>query len=216
MDLRLHHAVSGRRIDELRSLVQQGLDPNGRSNSGGTPLHWAAKCSVPAAIDILMAASADVDARDEDYRTPLILACFEMTQWDEDDEKDRMDPKNEQLELIKALLSNGASVNAVDSSGRSALHMAAMRSNPLVCQALIERGADLGLVDNKGRTVRDACSLSKNKLCLAVIDAHAPKIKTTLVRPKGQDDDDSEVDSEDEELPHDATKTALEQFFPRP
>jgi uncharacterized protein len=76
-----------------------------RSDYGWTPLHFAASIGTPAMIQALLAAGADVMARNEDGTTPLHLAtickfaCRSGT--------------------IQALLAAGADAKAKDEKGKT-------------------------------------------------------------------------------------------------
>ena len=54
--------------------------------------------------------------------------------------------------LIEALLLRGAQVNAVDETGRTAIHWACERGQPLIAALLVQHHASLEVVDARGRT----------------------------------------------------------------
>ena len=56
------------------------------------------------------------------------------------------------LERVKALLENGAEVNARDMDGLTVLHHAASDGRIDIVRLLIERGADVNAMDEEGRT----------------------------------------------------------------
>jgi ankyrin repeat protein len=61
----------------------------------------------------------------------------------------------DRIEAMTLALDRGVDVNAVDSTGQTALHIAAGQSSMLIVAALIRRGANLALKDKQGRTPLD-------------------------------------------------------------
>lgn len=210
MDLTLHRAVSSRDIRQIRTALQKGADPNGRSKSGGTPLHWAAKSEFPEAVDILIKHGSKVDTTDNDNKTALLIASFELYVWEEDQSENKHESDDRSLQVVQALIRHGAAVNTVDDSGRSAIHYAAIRGNALMAKTLIESGADLKVKDKKGRTVMDAWEVARNKMTQEILQAQRPRLQNTTT--KKIPDDDSEVDSEDEEVEADP-QAELNRYF---
>ncbi|MDE2871960.1 MAG: ankyrin repeat domain-containing protein [Gemmatimonadota bacterium] len=110
-----------------------------------TPLHEAAVSNGnPAIVATLIAAGADVHARaalDREYEpeaTPLYWAASANP-----------DPR-----VLELLVRAGADVNAPAGSGRTPLHIAALR-NPVAFPTLLQLGADAEAVDREGRTPVD-------------------------------------------------------------
>ena len=114
-------------------------------DDGLTPLHEAVMGGRPAVVAALLAAGADVHARDrEDGPTPL---------------HDAATP-----EVVALLLEAGAAIDARARYYRwprpggldmTPLHAAAIRADPAVFLALLEAGADLEALDWNGRTPMD-------------------------------------------------------------
>ena len=93
------------------------------------------KNGTPADINAAIKAGADVNARDEDGWTALMVAAW----------------KNSNPEVITALLKAGADVHARTESGRTALIIAAENNtNPGVITALVKAGADINARDEDG------------------------------------------------------------------
>ena len=88
-----------------------------------TPLHNAAASGNAQAIAILVAAGANIEARDEYGRTALHLACTY--------------PPGPAI--VDALLVAGASINAQDSDGSTPLHDA-VRAGPVAVEVLLDGG----------------------------------------------------------------------------
>lgn len=96
---------SGAQLKALLAKNPALLDvPNVR---GATPLHLAAINPDPTAIEVLLAAGANVNAKDEEKFTPLHMAAF-----------------HRQADYALLLLEAGADVTATTVSGRTPLLMA--------------------------------------------------------------------------------------------
>jgi ankyrin repeat protein len=84
----------------------------------------------------LLHRGADVDARDEDGRTPLISAVLGGS-----------------VGLMGLLLESGADIKARDNEGWTALHFAAQEHEVEIAHILVARGADVNAQDDDGASV---------------------------------------------------------------
>ena len=112
---------------EVRACLAAGADPHGKQRDL-TPLHNAATSSGhPEAIEALVAAGADPNAKGPADWTPLHIAAG----------------SSDHPEVIKALVAAGADPMARGLIGETPLHLAAGSSkHPEVIEALVVAGAD--------------------------------------------------------------------------
>ena len=160
----LQLAVRDGTVEVVEALLAAGADVNafgewvpGCCQDRDTALHQAVRywhmcddrtlefCSKRAkVIQVLLAAGADVDARDKlGGWTPLHGAANEGT-WGE--------AWNEVVEVIEMLLVAGADPNARNKVGRTPLHLAADSSSLAVIAVLLDAGAEVDARDEDGRT----------------------------------------------------------------
>eukprot|EP01105_Mastigella_eilhardi_P014878 TRINITY_DN3388_c0_g1_i1.p1 TRINITY_DN3388_c0_g1~~TRINITY_DN3388_c0_g1_i1.p1 ORF type:complete len:338 (+),score=77.20 TRINITY_DN3388_c0_g1_i1:698-1711(+) len=100
------------------------------------PLHIACTYDFADAVQVLVKeGGANVDARDCDGFTPLMLAVYKET-----------------AALARALLVAGATVDARNNDGATALMLACECCSADAVQLLLERGADVNARDNRGWT----------------------------------------------------------------
>ncbi len=107
----------------LEACLETGAEVDARTESGLTPLHFAASAGAdPAVIRSLLEAGASLNARTESGLAPLHLAA---------------------VTAIPALLEAGADLNARTEAGHTPLHNAAAETDGLTAiTALLEAGAN--------------------------------------------------------------------------
>ena len=155
-------------IQAVRTLLQQGADPNAAQAEGLTALHWAALNDQLGMAEILLYAGATVKpvTRVGGY-TPLHLAS-----------------RRGHGEVVRALLEAGADANAYTTTGVTSLHFAAEANAAEAILVLIEHGADADARDSfSSRTplmfasTRDALEATR-----ALVDAGADLSAATAVK----------------------------------
>lgn len=129
--------------ETVAECLDAGANPNARAEEGvsardrgATPLHLASRyCRDPGAITVLLAAGAEVDARDRDGATPLHVAAG-----------NQRSPG-----VVEELAGATADLNARDESGNTPLHAAWFNPNPVVAHRLLELGADPTARNDRGQ-----------------------------------------------------------------
>ena len=106
--------------------------------------------------ELLAAAGADPDMRDEEGRTALHFAAGYG-----------------ELECITALVEAGADVNAKDSNSNTALHYAAGYGDVGAAKLLIEKGADLSVKNDEDKTAEEVAVLNEQEELVAALTAAA-------------------------------------------
>jgi len=93
-------------------------------------------------------------ARTSDGETPLLAAI-----------------RNSNYDIVKALLTTGANVDAVATNGDTPLLMAIEKKNLELVKLLIKGGANLGLVSKKGETpLFKACSINNKEIVNIILN----------------------------------------------
>jgi cytohesin len=157
------------------ALLKKGADVNGKRSDGGTPLHTAAFLSRTESVKTLLAAGADPNAPDELGKTPLHEAAVPQPTASPENatgtihllvagganpaaRKKNGDTPLHMAALIgsvtatRALLKEGAQVDAPGCGGGTALHVAAQFAQPQVAEVLLLAGANPNRRDDQGLT----------------------------------------------------------------
>lgn len=117
--------VRKNRIEEVRTLLSQGVDVNSRDVFGdNSGLHWAASLGLAEMARLLIDNGADLDIRNHDRNTPLHWAAAEG-----------------QKELVVILIAHGADVNARGKGGWTPLRWAEAHGQKEIARILMAAGA---------------------------------------------------------------------------
>jgi ankyrin repeat protein len=126
-------AIRNDSADELKSLLQRGVDPNSRDPKGQPGLTVSMQEHALKAAEVLLAQpDIDVNAPNAAAESPLMMAALKGD-----------------LQGCQMLLAKGAKVNL---SGWSPLHYAATGPSPAVVRLLLDRGAAVNALSPNGTT----------------------------------------------------------------
>lgn len=132
----LHDAVGSGEVEQTRSLLNAGADPDARNDNGETPLNLAVLGGHQSVALLLLEAGASVDARNRGGFTPLHAAAYAGA-----------------TEIASTLLDRGADINDKrNTAGVTPLSIAAEQGYVDVAKVLIERGAEIELAEQNGYT----------------------------------------------------------------
>jgi len=102
--LELYSWVRRNKVEQVRSLLETGMDMNILDDDGNTPLHIACLYGRPEIARLLLDAGADTEVHNRWGYTPLDWACL-----------------YQETDIVRLLLEHGADVNAQDDYGRGPL-----------------------------------------------------------------------------------------------
>ncbi|MCD4652545.1 ankyrin repeat domain-containing protein [bacterium] len=148
---------SGRERNHDKSDLQSYLIDTGQDvtqdEKGETPLFKAVRQGNLAVCTALLMRKADIDARDNQGRTPLHLAgSKDMYFCEGPTEEVRIQRQKERMAILELLLEHHADVNAKSKDGYTPLHSAILQGNREVAQILIQNGADVNAQINTGHS----------------------------------------------------------------
>ena len=132
-------------VDAVVALLEGGADANYSNEHGGTALMAGAYFPDGRALRALLAAGADIEAKDADGRNALVIAC-----------------QSGAASTVACLLEHGASANElVGATQTSPLVWAVYNDShgAEVIGLLLSAGADPNSKDASGRTPKDHASV---------------------------------------------------------
>jgi uncharacterized protein len=119
----LFDAVRANDVDEVRSLLDQGMDPNSTDKQGYSILMQAAREGHIATVKLLLERKARVNQYSAAAETAIMLAAFKG-----------------HLETVKLLHTYGAAINK---DGWTPLHFAAFEGHASICKYLLDSNAQV-------------------------------------------------------------------------
>lgn len=131
----LYNAVRQSKLEDVKNLLDSGVNPNIENMQGKTPLYWAAFNKNDKIVKLLLNKGADPNRADMEGISPLYWAAYTQN--------------NKILEL---LLAKGADPNIEDKEGKTPLYWAAFTGNSGATKILLQYGANPNKPDIKGNT----------------------------------------------------------------
>ncbi len=131
---------------KLRSLIEQGADPNVSDRHGTTALHIASIYGNQPAAKILLPMIHDLNTGNRWGYTALHYAA-----------------EHGHTEILQLLISNGADVKKPNAFGQTPLHAAAQFPNTAPTKLLLAAGADPHMRDADGRLPIDIAKQRQNE-----------------------------------------------------
>ena len=161
-------AVGNDRAADVRNLLARGVDANSVDPNGDPLLYIAARSGYTATVDVLLAAKANVNARNRFGDTPLMGAALAGRL----DIARKLRARGAELdgkgwtpliyaatgghdELVAYLLDQAANINAESPNGTTALMMAVREGKGSTFDLLLKRGADVHHRNENGVSALD-------------------------------------------------------------
>lgn len=138
--------------DLMKALLASGLSPNTQDKYGRTALHAAALLAQPELARYLLSKGADINARDRDARTPLMVSAS-AGGYDHFQGFAMLSPWG-QLWIEPVCDLEGAGERSAAVRGFENWHSQVVAQRPML-RLLLEAGADTSLKDPEGRDALD-------------------------------------------------------------
>lgn len=134
----LSYAIFAGKTKNVSLLVKRGSDIEDRNTIGWTGLLAAVGMSTPSrsVLRFLIDKGADIEAKDNQARTPLMLAV----------------EHNRPVEVVRVLLEGGADVNITNGKKHTPLDRAVIDQHEELARVLLEFGADTECIGNIKKT----------------------------------------------------------------
>jgi len=166
----LMFAVEYGHIAVVKALIENGAEIEAKDGYGRTPLMLAAKCGHIAVVKALIANGANKDEIKEELPNIILLDLIGHTQEAIIEKLHEFKnlgidviqidnaggqsvlhlvAKDGHIEVVKALIANGAEIEAEDEDGRTPLMLAAKKGHIEVVKALIANGANQDEIKEK-------------------------------------------------------------------
>ncbi|KAF4443766.1 putative ankyrin repeat domain-containing protein 29-like [Fusarium austroafricanum] len=131
----LHIACSTGHIDIVIGLIRRGMDLETFDNDGLRALHYASAAGQEDIVSLL-ADKAEIDPRDNTFRTPLFYSA-----------------QNGHTAVVRLLIEKGADIELEDDSGWTPLMHAIDNGRPGVVKLLLNEGASVDPLAESGKVM---------------------------------------------------------------
>lgn len=139
-DTILFKALEKKNIDVVKLLLTHGAKVNILGQNGDSPLTYAIENCDCQMVDTLLQNGANVNFKNSNHDIPLIVA---------------VDNPRENLEIVKILVQCGANLDAQDSYGNTALHLAVKNEDLELVKYLVEKIPNYLIKNKQEMTVID-------------------------------------------------------------
>ncbi|XP_029313873.1 protein phosphatase 1 regulatory subunit 16A [Cottoperca gobio] len=189
----LHQCCIDDFVEIVQCLLDAGACVNACDSELWTPLHAAATCGHTGLVQLLIQAGADLLAVNADGNMPYdlcedeaTLELLEMVMAEQGITQDRIDAcrgakETAMLADIRALVQNGADLNAQDANGTTLLHIASANGYMSVAELLSEHRAQVEVRDSDGWTPLHAASCWGQIQMVELLVAHGASLNTKSV-----------------------------------
>lgn len=196
-------AVKNGQVSQVPVLIEQGAEIDAADGDGMTGLMHAALMGNREMVNALIAERADVNAFDINGMTALMQASWAGHQGVVEDllaagalVNLKSSPRtikisrtgatalitasvNDNVDVVRLLLENGADVNECDADGETALLHAAKGGDPRLVDLLLRSRAELEMKDKYGRTSLMVAAIHNNRDAVRTLLAHGANRKAT-------------------------------------
>lgn len=150
--------------DAMRALLHNGLNICAVDSYERTALHWAAYYGALRCVRVLLAAGADLTAKDDNGDTPLALAQYtgnaasvcmlRLAQQDAPTPVMQAVWRGDTVALGSLLAANDSqtAINAADAYGYTPLHVAVLPGSTACLPLLVAAGADANVLSSEGHS----------------------------------------------------------------
>jgi ankyrin repeat protein len=145
-EARLQQAVS-----EGDVLLEREMRMEAGSGTGISALIFAITTHNPEAVQCIVEAGADVEAKGSNGNTALHIASFYVDDDDDDDSETSFFSTNDCFDDVKYLIEHGANVHAKNNEGATPLHLACGGGLFDIVKYLVESGSNLNTRNIHGR-----------------------------------------------------------------
>mmetsp|Transcript_41640 Transcript_41640/g.163513 ORF Transcript_41640/g.163513 Transcript_41640/m.163513 type:complete len:358 (-) Transcript_41640:1449-2522(-) len=188
---KIHEAAKEGRVNDVRELIESGVDVDERDEEGWTALMWGSRVADLEVVKLLHTKGADLMAKNDKGSTslhhashwqsePVVRAILSwLSEGEGVNEQNSVGwtplhwaAKAGSSSITKLLLDSGSSVNVRHVLGATPLHEATNSGDVEVAQLLLDAGADVNMTSSTGATpLLSAAYMGSIELCELFIDA---------------------------------------------
>jgi len=146
-------------VNEVRKLINSGVNPNCVTEYGMTPICIAAENGHRDIVYILARSGAKVNHKSASHNSPLHLAAARG-----------------HAGVVKILLEHNAKVNILTKTNWTPAHWAVLYGYSDVLELLLQYGANLDLKNNLGKSIKDLALQFMNPTIMKLIEDEEDRI----------------------------------------